>query len=90
MEASMAQTDQREKIAHLLRRVCFGATQAQIEEYSALGLDRAVERVLDSGLGADSGAILGAEHNPLGLFGSGRRDLALAGGSASRSPREVV
>lgn len=43
----MAQLTDREKVAHLLRRVCFGAPPAQVEEYAALGLGGAIERVLD-------------------------------------------
>lgn len=42
----MAQLTEREKVAHLLRRVCFGTTPAQVEEYAALGLNGALERVL--------------------------------------------
>jgi len=42
----MALTAERDKVAHLLRRVCFGALPQDIEAYSALGLAPAIEQVL--------------------------------------------
>jgi uncharacterized protein (DUF1800 family) len=45
----MALTTERDKLAHLLRRVCFGALPQDLESYGALGLAGAIERVLDYG-----------------------------------------
>ncbi len=42
----MPELSQRTLIRHLLRRAGFGASEAELEEYSALGFDRAVDRLV--------------------------------------------
>jgi uncharacterized protein (DUF1800 family) len=42
----MPELSQRALIRHLLRRAGFGASEAELEEYSALGFDRAVDRLI--------------------------------------------
>jgi uncharacterized protein (DUF1800 family) len=42
----VALLDERDKIAHLLRRAGFGYSQAQLEQYAALGLNGAIDRLL--------------------------------------------
>lgn len=45
---------ERSKVAHLLRRAGFGATEAELDEYTALGFSGAVERLLAFELVDDS------------------------------------
>jgi uncharacterized protein (DUF1800 family) len=42
----MPELSQRTLIAHLLRRAGFGASQTELDEYTALGFDRAVDRLV--------------------------------------------
>lgn len=42
----MSELSQRALIKHLLRRAGFGASEAEVEEYTALGFDRAVDRLV--------------------------------------------
>ncbi|MER3404661.1 MAG: DUF1800 domain-containing protein [Chloroflexota bacterium] len=42
----MPELSQRALIRHLLRRAGFGASEAELEEYSTLGFDRAVDRLI--------------------------------------------
>src|SRR5215469_3085675 len=43
----MAFTTERSKVAHLLRRAGFGSTEAELEAYTGLGYQQAVERLLN-------------------------------------------
>jgi uncharacterized protein (DUF1800 family) len=43
----LALLDERDKIAHLLRRAGFGYSQAQLDQYAALGLNGAIDRLLN-------------------------------------------
>jgi uncharacterized protein (DUF1800 family) len=43
----LALLDDRDKIAHLLRRAGFGYSQAQLDGYAALGLNGAIDRLLN-------------------------------------------
>jgi uncharacterized protein (DUF1800 family) len=43
----MAFTSERSKVAHLLRRAGFGSTEAELEAYTTLGYQQAVERLLN-------------------------------------------
>src|SRR5688572_7828065 len=45
--AQLALLDERDKVAHLLRRAGFGYSQAQLDHYAALGLNGAVDRLLN-------------------------------------------
>jgi uncharacterized protein (DUF1800 family) len=43
----MAFTSERSKVAHLLRRAGFGSTEAELDAYTTLGYQQAVERLLN-------------------------------------------
>jgi uncharacterized protein (DUF1800 family) len=43
----LALLDERDKVAHLLRRAGFGYSQAQLDQYAALGLNGAIDRLLN-------------------------------------------
>jgi uncharacterized protein (DUF1800 family) len=47
--------DERQRVAHLLRRAGFGAGPAELDEWVALGFDASVERLLDPGDVDESG-----------------------------------
>src|SRR6516162_3673123 len=50
----MAFTTERSKVAHLLRRAGFGSTEAELEAYTGLGFQGALERLLGYELVDDS------------------------------------
>jgi uncharacterized protein (DUF1800 family) len=52
----MALDNSRSQIAHLLRRAGFGATEAELDQYAALGFNGAVEYLLNPELVDDSAA----------------------------------
>lgn len=50
----MALDSERSKVAHLLRRAGFGASEAELDEYTALGYDATLERLINYELVDDS------------------------------------